>query len=122
MTTRSPLTISDHLHMQFCLQIQILSDSCHLADSGGGQDHQGADLGHGRAGAVPSHHQRLLPRRPRRRPRLRRQQAHHLREHHPVAQGAARPRRLQHPDHARRRQDRPEAPPGRAHRRRAEIC
>jgi len=68
------------------------------------QDHQGADLGHRGAGAVPCDHQRLLPRRRRGPAGLRHHEGPDVRERRAVAQGAARPRRRQHRDLARRQQ------------------
>ena len=47
---------------------------------GAGQDPQTADLGHRGPGELPLHHQDLLPRRPRRHPRLLHQPARLLRE------------------------------------------
>ena len=53
-------------------------------EPGGRQDHQGADLGHRGSGALPRHHQRVLPRRCRRAAGVR---------HHQVGCGAARAQR-----------------------------
>ena len=61
--------------------------------AGGGEDNQGADLGHGGAGAVPGHHERLLPGRAGRHGGVRRDPARHLRPRAPLGGGAPRPRR-----------------------------
>lgn len=80
--------------------------------AGGGKDGEGADLGHGGAGAVPGHHERLLPRGGGGAGGVRPHQEADLRERAAVAPGAPGPRRLQHRHHARRQQVRPQPPPG----------
>jgi hypothetical protein len=61
--------------------------------SGRLEDDQGADLGHGRAGALPRHHVRVLPRRGGRAARVRHLQAPDVRERRPVVRARARARR-----------------------------
>lgn len=69
-------------------------------------------MGHRRAGAVPRHHERLLPRRSRGVASLRHHQEADVRQCPPVAPRAPRPRRLQHRHHAGREQVRPQPPEG----------
>ena len=91
------LTLDKHFAL-LCYWFVIINHV--LAVSGWREDDQGPDLGHCGPGAVPRHHQRLLPRGRRRAPRLRHRQAPHLRERGAVAQGAQGPRRHQHRRHA----------------------
>ena len=67
------------------------------------------------SGTLPCDHVRVLPRRRRRATRLRYRQARDVCERHPLAQGAPRPRRLQHCHYARWQQERFEALARRAH-------